>query len=156
MVKQSIYFDTASTLLDLVNFGNNRLRINVNGLLNDIPPYALLRLCQLEFIAPGDLSDGVIMKFAGDSSNHMNLNKNDSVLAICQFDYTKGTKYHYKQPEHSCQLQIAGNIQQLEFYFTDSSNQIIDLTDVLFACVIEVETPDVGEPVREYRKAIPL
>ena len=156
MVKQSIYVDSASRTLDLVTISNNRIRINFNGLLNDIPPYAMIRLLQLEYDSPVDLTDGIIMKFAGDCSNHMNLNKSDSVLSLCVFDYTKGTQYHYKQPEITYQLMISGNVQQLEFYFSDLLNGILDLTDVVFGFVIEIETPDVGEPVREYRKAIPL
>jgi len=51
---------------------------------------------------------------------------------------------------------ISGNIQQLEFYFVDSTGTTLNFTDVSFATVLQIESPDAGEPVYEYRKAIPL
>lgn len=162
MVKQYVYIDTkagtsSETSSDLVKVINNeRIRININGLLSSLPPYALISLHQLEYITSTEVNEGIIMMFSGNASNQMNLNKTDSVLSLCKFDYTKGTNYHYIESANPMSIMISGNIQQLEFYFVSSTGTILDLVDVSYAIVLQIETPDVGEPTRDYRKAIPL
>lgn len=158
MVKQYVYVDTKSELTsDLVTINNaEKIRLNINGLLNSLPPYALISLHQLEYITSTDVDDGIVMMFSGDASNQMNLNKTDSVLSLCKFDYTKGSNYHYIESNTPMQIMVSGNIQQLEFYFVTSTGTILDLVDVTYAIVLQIETPDVGEPVREYRKAMPF
>jgi len=158
MVKQYVYIDTkAANTSDLVTIINNdRIRININGLLSALPPYALISLHQLEYITATEVNTGLIMMFSGDAANQLNLNKTDSVIGLCKFDYTKGTNYHYIESVNPMQTMISGNIQQLEFYFVDSEGTILDFVDVSFATVLQIETPDVGEPANEYRKAIPL
>ena len=121
MVKQYVYIDTKAALTsDLVTIINNdRIRININGLLSALPPYALISLHQLEYITATEVNTGLIMMFSGDAANQMNLNKTDSVLSLCKFDYTKGTNYHYIESTNPMPTMISGNIQQLEFYFVD-------------------------------------
>jgi len=125
-------------------------------MLNDLPPYAMLSLKQLEFISDFDLAAGLVMVYKGTVSNQMNIGKGDPVLAICPFDHTKGTNYHYKAPEIGCPLMIAGNIQQIEFGFKNANDIPVNLANKLYAILLEIETPDVGEPVASYRRAIPL
>ncbi len=157
MVKQTIYIDNySSDNSDIITTSAQTIRININGMLNDLPPYAMLSLKQLEFVSDVDLAAGLVMVFKGAVSNQMNINKGDPVLAICPFDYVKGTNYHHKAPEYGCPLMIAGNIQQIEFGFVNVNNIPISLADKLYGILLEIETPDVGEPVAEYRKAIPL
>lgn len=158
MVKQYVYVDTkAGTSSDLVTIINaEKIRININGLLSSLPPYALISLHQLEYITSTEVNEGLVLMFRGDASNQMNLNKTDSVLSLCKYDYTKGTNYHYIESANPMSIMISGNIQQLEFYFVTSTGTILDLVDVSFAAVLLIETPDVGEPVKEYRNAIPL
>ena len=158
MVKQYVYIDTAAIANgDLVKkINNDTLRLNINGLLSDLPPYALVSLQQLEFISDIDLSSGLVAKLKNGTSNQMNLNKTDSVLGVCTFEYTKGTFYHYKEPNVSFPLMISGNIQQLELYFADNENASIILTDKKLSMVLCIESPDPGGPQAEYRRAIPL
>lgn len=157
MVKQTIYIDNAaSDNSDIITTTATSIRININGMLNDLPPYAMLTLKQLEFISDFDLASGLIMVFKGAVSNQMNIGKGDPVLAICPFDHTKGTLYHHKAPEIGCPLMIAGNIQQIEFGFKNSNDIPVNLAGKLYAILLEIETPDVGEPVASYRRAIPL
>lgn len=157
MVKQTIYIDNhSSDNSDIITTTAQTIRININGLLTDLPPYAMLSLKQLEFISDVDLAAGLIMVYKGAVSNQMNINKGDPVLAICPFEYVKGTNYHHKAPEYGCPLMISGNIQQIEFGFVNVNNIPISLADKLYGIILEVETPDVGEPVAEYRRAIPL
>lgn len=157
MVKQTIYIDnSASDNSDIITTSATSIRININGMLNDLPPYAMLSLKQLEFVSDEDLAAGLIMVFKGAVSNQMNIGKGDPVLAICPFDHVKGTNYHHKAPEIGCPLMIAGNIQQLEFGFKNTNDIPVNLANKLYAILLEIETPDVGEPVGSYRKAIPL
>tara|TARA_R110000803_G_scaffold28235_1_gene65443 strand:+ start:714 stop:1187 length:474 start_codon:yes stop_codon:yes gene_type:complete len=157
MVKQTIYIDNAaSDNSDIITTTAQTIRININGMLNDLPPYAMLSLKQLEFISDFDLAAGLVMVYKGTVSNQMNINKGDPVLAICPFDHTKGALYHYKAPEIGCPLMIAGNIQQIEFGFKNSNDIPVNLANKLYAILLEIETPDVGEPVASYRRAIPL
>jgi len=158
MPKQTIYIDNYSTdgNSDIVTSNAQTIRININGMLNDLPPYAMISLKQLEFISDEDLASGLVMVFKGTASNQFNINKGDPVMAICPFDHTKGTNYHHKAPEVSSPLMIAGNIQQIEFGFKNVNNIPVSLADKLYGILLEIETPDVGEPVAEYRRAIPL
>jgi len=157
MVKQTIYIDnSASDNSDIITTSATSIRININGMLNDLPPYAMLSLKQLEFISDFDLAAGLVMVYKGTVSNQMNIGKGDPVLAICPFDHTKGTNYHYKAPEIGCPLMIAGNIQQIEFGFKNANDIPVNLANKLYAILLEIETPDVGEPVASYRRAIPL
>ena len=158
MPKQTIYIDNYSTdgNSDIVTKTASTIRININGMLNDLPPYAMLSLKQLEFVSDEDLAAGLVMVFKGTVSNQLNINKGDPVMAICPFDHVKGTNYHHKAPEYGCPLMIAGNIQQIEFGFVNVNNIPISLTAKLYGILLEIETPSVGEPVAEYRKAIPL
>ena len=158
MVKQTIYIDNFSTdgNSDIITINAGAIRININGMLNDLPPYAMLSLKQLQFISNADLAAGLIMVYKGPVTNQMNMNKGDPILAICPFDYTNGALYHYKAPEYGCQLMISGNIQQIEFGFKNVNNIAISLSGKLFGILLEIETPDVGDPVSEYRRAIPL
>ena len=158
MPTQTIYIDNYSTdgNSDIVTNTATTIRININGMLNDLPPYAMLSLKQLEFVSDEDLAAGLIMVFKGVVSNQFNINKGDPVLAICPFDHVKGTNYHHKAPEYSCPLMIAGNIQQIEFGFKNVNNIPVTLVGKLYGILLEIQTPDVGEPVAEYRKAIPL
>tara|TARA_R100000900_G_C3238837_1_gene144748 strand:- start:77 stop:550 length:474 start_codon:yes stop_codon:yes gene_type:complete len=157
MVKQTIYIDNYSgDNSDIITITAQTIRINITGMLTDLPPYAMLSLKQLEFISDVDLAAGLIMVYKGAVSNQMNINKGDPVLAICPFEYVKGTNYHHKAPEYGCPLMISGNIQQIEFGFVNVNNIPISLADKLYGILLEVETPDVGEPVAEYRRAIPL
>lgn len=157
MVKQTIYIDNySSDNSDIITTTASSIRINITGMLNDLPPYAMLSLKQLEFVSDEDLAAGLIMVFKGAVSNQMNINKGDPVLAICPFEYQKGTNYHHKAPEYGCPLMIAGNIQQLEFGFVNVNNIPVSLADKLYGILFEIETPSVGEPVAEYRRAIPL
>ena len=157
MVKQTIYIDnSASDNSDIITTTTQTIRININGMLNDLPPYAMLSLRQLEFVSDEDLTAGLIMVFKGTVSNQMNINKSDPVLAICPFDHVKGTNYHHKAPDYSCPLMIAGNIQQIEFGFKNTNDVPILLANKLYGILLEIETPDVGGPVSEYRRAIPL
>ena len=158
MVKQTIYIDNYSTdgNSDIVTNTATTIRININGMLNDLPPYAMLSLKQLEFVSDEDLAAGLVMVFKGAVSNQMNINKGDPVLAICPFDHVKGTNYHHKAPEIGFPLMIAGNIQQIEFGFKNVNNIPISLVNKLYGILLEIETPSVGEPVAEYRRAIPL
>lgn len=157
MVKNTIYIDnSASDNSDIITTSASSIRININGMLNDLPPYAMLSLKQLEFVSDEDLASGLIMVFKGAVSNQMNIGKGDPVLAICPFDHVKGTNYHHKAPEYSCPLMIAGNIQQIEFGFKNTNDIPVSLANKLYGILLEIETPDVGEPVASYRKAIPL
>ena len=157
MVKQTIYIDNySSDNSDIITTTAQTIRININGMLNDLPPYAMLSLKQLEFVSDEDLAAGLVMVYKGAVSNQMNINKGDPVLAICPFEYQKGTNYHHKAPEYGCPLMIAGNIQQIEFGFVNVNNIPVSLADKLYGILLEVETPSVGEPVAEYRRAIPL
>ena len=158
MPKQTIYIDNWSTdgNSDIVTSNAQTIRININGMLNDLPPYVMLSLKQLEFVSDEDLAAGLVMFFKGTVTNQLTINKDDPILAICPFDHVKGTNYHHKAPEYSCPLMIAGNIQQIEFGFKNVNNIPVSLANKLFGILLEIETPDVGEPVAEYRKAIPL
>ena len=158
MVKQTIYIDNYSTdgNSDIITINAGNIRININGMLSDLPPYAMLSLKQLEFISGTDLAAGLIMVYKGTVTNQMNINKGDPILAICPFDHTKGALYHYKAPDYGCKLMISGNIQQIEFGFKNVNNIPISLSGKIFGILLEIETPDVGEPVNEYRRAIPL
>ena len=157
MVRQTIYIDNAaSDNSDIITTSASSIRININGLLNDLPPYAMLSLKQLEFVSDEDLAAGLIMVFKGAVSNQMNIGKGDPVLAICPFDHVKGTNYHHKAPEIGFPLMIAGNIQQIEFGFKNTNNIPVSLAGKLYGIILEIETPSVGEPVAEYRRAIPL
>jgi len=158
MVKQTIYIDNWATdgNSDIVTNTASTIRININGMLNDLPPYAMLSLKQLSFISDAELLAGLVMVFKGPVSNQMNINKGDPILAICPFSHDDGTNYHHKAPEYGCPLMIAGNIQQIEFGFVNVNNIPVTLAGKLFGILLEIETPDVGEPVASYRKAIPL
>ena len=157
MVKNTIYIDNeASDNSDIITTSASSIRININGMLNDLPPYAMLSLKQLEFVSDEDLASGLIMVFKGAVSNQMNIGKGDPVLAICPFDHVKGTNYHHKAPEIGFPLMIAGNIQQIEFGFKNTNNIPVSLAGKLYGIILEIETPSVGEPVASYRKAIPL
>ena len=159
MVKQTIYIDNAaSDNSDIISTTAESIRIDINGLLTDLPPYAMLSLKQLEFISASELNSGLVMTFKGSASNQMNIGKGDPVLAVCQFDSINvaGNLFHYKAPEYGCPLMIAGNIQQIEFGFKNTNDIAIPLANKLYGILLEVETPDVGEPVASYRKAIPL
>ena len=157
MVKNTIYIDNAaSDNSDIITTSASSIRININGMLNDLPPYAMLSLKQLEFVSDEDLAAGLIMVFKGAVSNQMNIGKGDPVLAICPFDHVKGTNYHHKAPEIGFPLMIAGNIQQIEFGFKNTNNIPVSLAGKLYGIILEIETPSVGEPVAEYRRAIPL
>jgi hypothetical protein len=158
MPTQTIYIDNYSTdgNSDIVTKTASTIRININGMLNDLPPYAMISLKQLEFVSDEDLASGLVMVFKGTASNQFNINKGDPVLAICPFDHVKGTNYHHKAPEYGCPLMIAGNIQQIEFGFKNVNNIPVSLVGKLYGILLEIQTPDVGEPVAEYRRAIPL
>jgi len=159
MVKQTIYIDNAaSDNSDIITTSAASIRININGLLNDLPPYAMLSLKQLEFISASELNSGLVMVFKGAVSNQMNIGKGDPVLAVCPFDSINvaGNLFHYKAPEYGCPLMIAGNIQQIEFGFKNTNDIAIPLANKLYGILLEIETPDVGEPVASYRNAIPL
>jgi hypothetical protein len=159
MVKQTIYIDNAaSDNSDIITTTASSIRININGLLNDLPPYAMLSLKQLEFISASELNSGLVMVFKGAVSNQMNIGKGDPVLAVCPFDSINvaGNLFRYKAPEYGCPLMIAGNIQQIEFGFKNTNDIVIPLAGKLYGILLEIETPDVGEPVSSYRKAIPL
>lgn len=157
MVKQFVYLDTASVESgDLVKLSNNVLRLSLNGLLMDVPPYAKVSLRQLQYISDSDQADGLILKMKNGNGNQMNLNKTDSVVAICPFEYTKGTNYHYKEPNDPFPSLISGNIQSLELYFANCHNVVIPMTNVSFCMVLAVESPDVDAVQEEYRKAMPL
>jgi hypothetical protein len=158
MPKQTIYIDNYSTdgNSDIVTNTASTIRININGMLNDLPPYAMLSLKQLEFVSNEDLAAGLIMVYKGTVSNQFNINKGDPILAICPFEYIKGTNYHHKAPEVSSPLMISGNIQQIEFGFKNVNNIPVSIAGKIFGILLEIETPSVGEPVAEYRKAIPL
>ncbi len=159
MVRQTIYIDNAaSDNSDIITTSASSIRININGLLNDLPPYAMLSLKQLEFISASELNSGLVMVYKGSASNQMNIGKGDPVLAVCPFDSINvaGNLFHYKAPEYGCPLMIAGNIQQLEFGFKNTNDIAIPLVNKLYGILLEIETPDVGEPVASYRKAIPL
>jgi hypothetical protein len=56
-------------------------------MLNDLPPYAMLSLKQLEFISSSELNSGLVMVFKGSVSNQMNIGKGDPVLAVCPFQH---------------------------------------------------------------------
>ena len=159
MVKQTIYIDNAaSDNSDIITTSASSIRININGLLNDLPPYAMLSLKQLEFISASELNSGLVMVYKGSASNQMNIGKGDPVLAVCPFDSINvaGNLFHYKAPEYGCPLMIAGNIQQIEFGFKNTNDIAIPLANKLYGILLEIETPSVGEPVAEYRRAIPL
>ena len=159
MVKQTIYIDNAaSDNSDIINTNASTIRINISGLLNDLPPYALLSLKQLEFISATELNAGLVMVYKGSASNQMNIGKGDPVLAVCPFDSINvaGNLFRYKAPDYGCPLMIAGNIQQIEFGFKNTNDIAIALAGKLYGILLEIETPDVGEPVASYRKAIPL
>ena len=159
MVRQTIYIDNAaSDNSDIITTTASSIRININGLLNDLPPYAMLSLKQLEFISASELNSGLVMVFKGSVSNQMNIGKGDPVLAVCPFDSINvaGNLFRYKAPEFGCPLMIAGNIQQIEFGFKNTNDIVIPLAGKLYGILLEIETPDVGEPVASYRKAIPL
>jgi len=159
MVKQTIYIDNAaSDNSDIITTSASSIRINITGMLNDLPPYAMLSLKQLEFISASELNSGLVMVYKGSASNQMNIGKGDPVLAVCPFDSINvaGNLFHYKAPEYGCPLMIAGNIQQLEFGFKNTNDIAIPLVNKLYGILLEIETPDVGEPVAEYRRAIPL
>jgi len=159
MVRQTIYIDNAaSDNSDIITTTASSIRININGLLNDLPPYAMLSLKQLEFISASELNSGLVMVFKGSVSNQMNIGKGEPVLAVCPFDSINvaGNLFRYKAPEFGCPLMIAGNIQQIEFGFKNTNDIVIPLAGKLYGILLEIETPDVGEPVASYRKAIPL
>ena len=159
MVKNTIYIDnSASDNSDIITTSASSIRININGMLNDLPPYAMLSLKQLEFISASELNSGLVMVFKGAVSNQMNIGKGDPVLAVCPFDSINvaGNLFRYKAPEFGCPLMIAGNIQQIEFGFKNTNDIAIPLAGKLYGILLEIETPDVGEPVASYRKAIPL
>jgi len=141
MVKQTIYIDNAaSDNSDIITTSAASIRINITGMLNDLPPYAMLSLKQLEFISASELNSGLVMVFKGAVSNQMNIGKGDPVLAVCPFD----------------SINVAGNIQQIEFGFKNTNDIAIPLANKLYGILLEIETPDVGEPVASYRNAIPL
>jgi len=159
MVKQTIYIDNAaSDNSDIITTSASSIRINITGMLNDLPPYAMLSLKQLEFISASELNSGLVMVYKGSASNQMNIGKGDPVLAVCPFDSINvaGNLFHYKAPEYGCPLMIAGNIQQIEFGFKNTNDISIPLANKLYGILLEIETPDVGEPVASYRNAIPL
>ena len=159
MVKNTIYIDNAaSDNSDIITTTASSIRININGMLNDLPPYAMLSLKQLEFISASELNSGLVMIYKGSVSNQMNIGKGDPVLAVCPFDSINvaGNLFRYKAPEYGCPLMIAGNIQQIEFGFKNTNDIVIPLAGKLYGILLEIETPDVGEPVASYRKAIPL
>ena len=159
MVRQTIYIDNAaSDNSDIITTTASSIRININGMLNDLPPYAMLSLKQLEFISASELNSGLVMIYKGSVSNQMNIGKGDPVLAVCPFDSINvaGNLFRYKAPEYGCPLMIAGNIQQIEFGFKNTNDIVIPLAGKLYGILLEIETPDVGEPVASYRKAIPL
>jgi hypothetical protein len=160
MPKQTIYIDNNSVEgnSDIVTSNAQSIRININGMLNDLPPYAMLSLKQIEFISGSELASGLVMIFKGTASNQMNIGKGDPVLAICPFSHSNaaGNLFHYKAPEYGCPLMIAGNIQQIEFLFKNSNNIPVSLAGKLYSILLEIETPSVGEPVAEYRRAVPL
>ena len=84
---------------DLVIINAQTIRIDINGMLSDLPPYAMLSLKQLEFISDADLAAGLVMVYKGSVANQMSMNKGDPVLAICPFDHTKGALYLEKKKE---------------------------------------------------------
>jgi hypothetical protein len=157
MVKQYVYVDTfAKDSSDLVTINGNYLRMNINSLLKDIPPYINLSVVQLEFISPDDLQNGLILKIKADSANQLNLNKVDSVLDILDFSYTKGTIHTYRNHHNKFHVTLSGNTSQIEVYFADSLGDIVPLAEKEFMIVLEIETPSVGLLTEEYRRAIPL
>ena len=159
MVRQTIYIDNAaSDNSDIITTTASSIRINITGMLNDLPPYAMLSLKQIEFISGSELASGLVMVFKGAVSNQMNIGKGDPVLAVCPFSHSNaaGNLFHYKAPEYGCPLMIAGNIQQIEFGFKNTNDIAIALAGKLYGILLEIQTPDVGEPVASYRKAIPL
>ena len=157
MVKQYVYVDTfAKASSDLITTSGNYLRMNINSLLKDIPPYINASVTQLEIISQDDLEDGVVFKIKADSANQLNLNKVDSVLGILEFSYLKGTNHVYKNHRNQFNVTLSGNTSQLEVYFADSLGNVITLAGLEFMVVLEIETPDVGELNDDYRRAIPL
>ena len=160
MPKQTIYIDNAAVDggSDIVTSNAQTIRININGMLNDLPPYAMLSLKQLQFISGSDLASGLVMVYKGTASNQMNIGKGDPIIAICPFSHSNaaGNLFHFKAPEYGCPVMISGNIQQIEFGFKNTNNIAVSLAGKLYGIVLEIETPDVGEPVASYRKAIPL
>ena len=127
MVKQYVYVDTAATAGDLVSEqGGNTLKLNINGLLENLPPYVNVKLVQLEYITEEELMNGLVLKITRDASNQLNLNKTDSVLGICTFEYTRtpggggNSAFHYENHTNNYPVTISGNIQELSFYFADT------------------------------------
>jgi len=157
MVKQYIYVDTFAALSsDLTTISGDYLRMNINSLLKDIPPYINVSVVQIEYDSPDDLVNGVVLKIKADAANQLNLNKVDSVLGLLEFSYTKGTNHVYKNHQNQFYTTLSGNTSQLEVYFANSIGDVVPLADKEFMIILEIETPDVGSLVQEYRQAIPL
>jgi hypothetical protein len=157
MVKQYVYVDTfAKDSSDLITTSGDYLRMNINSLLKDIPPYINVSIVQIEYISPDDLVSGVVLKIKADSANQLNLNKVDSALCLLEYSLVKNAIYFYKNHRNKFYTTLGGNTSQLEIYFADSIGNVIPLANKEFMIVLEIETPDVGELNQEYRRAIPL
>jgi hypothetical protein len=157
MVKQYVYVDTfAKDSSDLITTSGDYLRMNINSLLKDIPPYINVSIVQIEYISPDDLVSGVVLKIKADSANQLNLNKVDSALCLLEYSLVKNAIYFYKNHRNKFYTTLGGNTSQLEIYFADSIGNVIPLANKEFMIVLEIETPDVGELTEEYRRAIPL
>jgi hypothetical protein len=157
MVKQYVYVDTfAKDSSDLITTSGDYLRMNINSLIKDIPPYINVSIVQIEYISPDDLVSGVVLKIKADSANQLNLNKVDSALCLLEYSLVKNAIYFYKNHRNKFYTTLGGNTSQLEIYFADSIGNVIPLANKEFMIVLEIETPDVGELTEEYRRAIPL
>jgi hypothetical protein len=157
MVKQYVYVDTfAKDSSDLITTSGDYLRMNINSLIKDIPPYINVSIVQIEYISPDDLVSGVVLKIKADSANQLNLNKVDSALCLLEYSLVKNAIYFYKNHRNKFYTTLGGNTSQLEIYFADSTGNVIPLANKEFMIVLEIETPDVGELTEEYRRAIPL
>jgi hypothetical protein len=157
MVKQYVYVDTfAKDSSDLITTSGDYLRMNINSLIKDIPPYINVSIVQIEYISPDDLVSGVVLKIKADGANQLNLNKVDSALCLLEYSLVKNAIYFYKNHRNKFYTTLGGNTSQLEIYFADSIGNVIPLANKEFMIVLEIETPDVGELTEEYRRAIPL
>ena len=157
MVKQYVYLDTfAKDSSDLLTISGDYLRMNINSLLKDIPPYIMVSIVQIEYVSPDDLVNGVVLKIRADAANQLNLNKVDSALCLLEYSYVKANTFFYKNHRNQFYTTLSGNTSQLEIYFADSYGNVIPLPNKDFMIVLEIETPDVGELNQEYRRAIPL
>ena len=157
MVKQYVYVDTfAKDSSDLITTSGDYLRMNINSLIKDIPPYINVSIVQIEYISPDDLVSGVVLKIKADSANQLNLNKVDSALCLLEYSLVKNAIYFYKNHRNKFYTTLGGNTSQLEIYFADSTGNVIPLANKEFMIVLEIETPDVGELNDDYRRAIPL